>query len=106
MNNCKRTVTTTSIVRTFTRKILSGKDNQTPDVVRLLGALTIMVALGLTVFVVVCRNKDFDIQSFGIGIAAVFSAVGVALKLKETTEPAPTTISSEPIEVNEEQRKE
>lgn len=75
-------------------QLFTGKDNYTHDLVRWLGALTVLVALGLTIYVVVWRRQCFDLQQFGIGMGAVFAALGTALKLKETTEP-----SSAPVQV-------
>jgi hypothetical protein len=69
------------------KQVLTGKDNKTHDVVRWGGFSTIFIALGLTIFVVVWRNQPFDAQAFGIGMGAVFTTLGVALKIKETTEP-------------------
>ena len=68
-------------------QLLTGKDNATHDFIRWLGAGSALVALGLSIYVVVWRDQPFDLQSFGIGMASVFAALGVALKLKETTEP-------------------
>ncbi|MEX3628323.1 MAG: hypothetical protein VB138_01455 [Burkholderia sp.] len=69
------------------KQLLTGKDNQTHDFVRWLGVLAVLVALGLTVYVVVWRGQPFDLQRFGVGMGSVFAALGAALKLKETTEP-------------------
>lgn len=69
------------------KQLLTGKDNQTHDFVRWLGVLAVLVALGLTVYVVVWRSQPFDLQQFGVGMGSVFAALGAALKLKETTEP-------------------
>jgi preprotein translocase subunit SecG len=69
------------------KQLLTGKDNQTHDFVRWLGVLAVLVALGLTVYVVVWRGQPFDLQQFGVGMGSVFAALGAALKLKETTEP-------------------
>lgn len=75
--------------KSFLTQIGTGKDNKTHDAFRWMAVLSIMVALGLTIFVVGWRSKEFDIQSFGIGIGAVLAAAGAALKLKESTEPDP-----------------
>ena len=75
--------------KSFLTQIGTGKDNKTHDAFRWMAVLSIMVGLGLTVFVVGWRSKEFDIQSFGIGIGAVLAAAGAALKLKESTEPDP-----------------
>lgn len=68
--------------KTFLRHLLTGNDNATFDAVRVLAVLSIVVALGLAVFVVVAKGQIFSLQDFGIGIGAVFLSVGAALKLK------------------------
>jgi len=68
-------------------QLLTGKDNHTHDLVRWLGVLTVLEALTLQAFVVVWRNQPLDLQQFGIGMGAVFATLGLALKLKESTEP-------------------
>lgn len=69
----------------------TGIDGESFDFVRVLGMLTIVVALGLSVYVVVWKTQTWDIQTFGLGIGLVFASVAGALKLKESTEPkAPT----------------
>lgn len=67
--------------------IVTGRDGVTHDIVRWLAVLTALTAIFLTIYIVVYKDKDFDIQSFGIGMGTIFATVGVALKLKETTEP-------------------
>jgi preprotein translocase subunit SecG len=75
-------------VREVFRQLLTGRDNTTHDVVRWLAVLSILVALGLAIYVVVWRGQPFDLQSYGVGIGAVFLAVGGALNLKKDTEPS------------------
>lgn len=67
--------------------LLTGKDGVTHDVVRWLAVLSVVVGLSLAVYVVVWKGQPFDLQSFGLGIGAVFLSVGGALKLKAETEP-------------------
>lgn len=42
-----------------------------------LGALVVLTFLFLEAWSVLVKNKDFDMQGFGIGIGAVFVATGV-----------------------------
>lgn len=70
-------------------QLLTGKDGATHDVVRWLAVLSIVVGLGLAIYVVVWKSQPFDLQAYGLGIGAVFLGVGGALKLKADTEPAP-----------------
>jgi len=74
-------------MRKMIKDSLTGVDGESFDIVRVLSALVILVALGLTIYVVVYKDTPFDIQSYGIGIGTIFAALGAALKLKENTEP-------------------
>ncbi len=67
--------------------MLTGLDNQTHDIARWLAAASFVVAMGLSVYVVVWKGQAFDLQQYGIGLSALFAGLGVALKLKESTEP-------------------
>lgn len=70
------------------KQLLTGKDGETHDIMRWLCLVTCLVALGLEVYVVaIHKSQPFDVQSFGVGMGAVFAAVGAGLKLKEGTEP-------------------
>lgn len=76
-----------SVTKKFIKDSMTGKDNETYDAIRILSVLSIVIALGLTVYVVVWKDKPFNIQDYGIGLGLIFAAVGAALKLKESTEP-------------------
>ena len=65
----------------FLRDCLTCGDGATYDDARVLAVLAILVALGCTVYSTWHEGK-FDIQSFGIGIGALFSGLGVHLKLR------------------------
>jgi hypothetical protein len=71
----------------FLTHIITGKDNTTFDLVRVLGLLGCLQALALVAYGVVYKGQPFDLQNFGIGFGALLGSVGAALKLKETTEP-------------------
>ena len=71
------------------RDLLTEADGVTYDIVRLLAVLSIFVGLGLSIYSVVIKGQVFSLQDFGIGVGAVFLAVGAALKLGES--PAATT---------------
>jgi len=69
----------------FIRQLVTDVDNQTYDLIRVLAVLSVVIGLGLQVWVVIRRGpapQPFDFQAFGIGLAAMFGGVGVALKLQ------------------------
>lgn len=71
--------------------LLSGEDGVALEMFRLLAAASVLVALALEVFSVLAE-KPFDIQAYGIGLAAVLLAAGGAIRIKEG--PPPATPSS------------
>lgn len=62
--------------------ILTDASGVSFDAIRVLAVATIAVALCLEIYAVLA-GKPFDCQAFGIGMGAVFVAVGGALKLTE-----------------------
>lgn len=68
------------------RQIVTGSDNVTHDFVRWLAVLSVVVALGLSIYAVVRKDQPFDLQAFGIGIGIVLTAAAAAIKLKGPTE--------------------
>jgi len=65
----------------FIRHILTEADGKSYDVVPVLGALSILVALvfqGYTVF----HSGTFDILNFATGIGALLVSIGGGMKLK------------------------
>lgn len=71
------------------RDCFTGKDGATYDVVRVCGALCVLVFLLLTVYSVVVLGQCFDADKFGIGVGALFAALGWSLGRKAHTEPEP-----------------
>ncbi len=69
------------------KNILTGVDNETHDVARVLAVIAFIVGLGLTIYSVAWKNQSFDLTQFGLGVGAMLAALGAALKLKEDTEP-------------------
>ena len=67
---------------------LTGADNHTWDIGRILWALAFLIAIGLTAHGHII-GRPFDIQAFGLGISSILAAGGIALRLKESTEPQP-----------------
>lgn len=64
------------------RHCLTERDNATFDVGRILAVLAILEFLGLTAYVVVWQGKAWDMQAFGIAVAAVFTGLGAYITLK------------------------
>lgn len=72
-------------LRTVVRHLMTESDNVTHDLYRYLAVLAVAVGLGLSVYVVGWKNQPFDMQTFGVGVGALFAGVGVALGLKKET---------------------
>lgn len=69
---------------------ITGRDNVTVDLYRVLALAAVAVGIGLEVFVVVWRNgQGFSLVDYGAGIGGLLVAGAGALKLKESTEPPP-----------------
>lgn len=77
------------MLRKFVSDILTDASGQAFDAIRVLAVATIAVALGLEIYSVT-TGKPFDCQAFGIGMSAVFIAVGGALKLSDASKPGDT----------------
>ena len=52
----------------FIRHLITGKDNQTTDVVRVLAVLSFLVGLGLTIYAVGWKGQPFDLREYGVGL--------------------------------------
>ena len=70
---------------TMMKTMLTEADNETYDIFRYLALLSILVALGLEIYVVIFKGQTFDFQNFGIGTGTLFTGAGIALKLKPET---------------------
>jgi len=68
------------------KNMLTGKDNKTYDVVRVIGFLGGIAFILMSMFVVY-KTTVFNYIDFGIGLASIIVAIGGGAKLKETTEP-------------------
>lgn len=65
---------------------LTGKDNTTWDLGRILWAIAFVTGLVLVISAHI-RQVMFDVQGYGLGIGALLTGGGLGLKLKEDTEP-------------------
>lgn len=70
-------------LRDVVRQLLTESDNVTHDLYRYLAIGSILTGLGLQIYAIGWRGQTFDMQTFGIGIGALFAGVGVALGLKK-----------------------
>lgn len=75
------------VTKKLFKDMSTGRDGESYDVIRILALLSVVIALALTVYVVVYKDKPFNMQDYGLGIGILFASVGAALRLKETTEP-------------------
>ena len=69
------------------KNMLTESDNVTHDLARYLALISVLVGLGLSIYAVGWKGQQFDLQSFGVGMGAMFTGLGVALKLKPETPP-------------------
>ena len=67
--------------------ILTGKDNQTHDLIKHCSFLIILVCLGLEIFSVIA-GVPFNITEYATGFGVLLTAIGASLKIKESTEPS------------------
>ena len=67
----------------WVRQLISGKDNTSPDATKIIALLAGMQGLFLQGWEVVAKGAAFDMQSFGIGVGALLTTLGVALGLKK-----------------------
>ena len=74
----------------FWARVLTGRDNKSADIGRVLFAAAIVTAIVLEVFVVVWRAAAFDLVQFCGGISSILLAGGASLAVKKDTEPSET----------------
>jgi hypothetical protein len=65
-------------VRRFLREILTDYDNRTYDTARVL-AVGVVCGMVLLQTVATLKSGTFDPQAFGVGIASVIGALGIAI---------------------------
>jgi len=69
------------------RHTFTGKDNETIDLGRVLWASGTVVFYAMSIHSV-WKGQAFDPVAWGTGFGAVLAGGGLALKMKESTEPA------------------
>lgn len=82
-------------LKVFMKNILTGKDNMTYDLGRVLWAISFSIGV---VADVLCQafGREFNLTDFGLGVGGLLTAGALSLKLKETTEPKAPEASDEP----------
>lgn len=71
----------------WVRALTTGRDNETPDLIRIGGILLGAQYLILAGWSVLALDNAFDALSYGSGAAALLAAIGAALRMKASTEP-------------------
>lgn len=74
-------------MKAFLQHLLTGIDNRTYDLARVLGLVFGVEFAFLAAWAILKNKQAFDAVAFGGGAAAVLGAIGVAIKLKSNTEP-------------------
>lgn len=75
--------------------MMTESDNKTHDVFRYLSVLSVLVGLGLMIYAVAWKDQPFDMVQFGMGIGALFTGAGAALKLKHDKDVSLKKLESE-----------
>ena len=65
-------------MRKWLREILTDYDNQTYDTARSLAVGVILAMVGLQT-IATFKSGTFDAQNFGVGVAGVIGALGIAI---------------------------
>ena len=73
----------------FLKNMFTEIDNQTFDLSKFLAALSVLNALGLSIYVVAFKNQPFDLQAYGIGISALFAGTAALFKFKKDSGDTP-----------------
>jgi hypothetical protein len=84
-------------MKTVVRKLFSGKDNRTPDLGRVLWALSLVSFISLTFYSLTTGHYTFDPVTWGAGCAALLASGGAGLAMKAGTEPEPFEIKSDKV---------
>lgn len=69
---------------------LSGQDNSSIDIGRVLMTASVAAFIGLETFAVVVRGAAFDPMSFSGAMVGLLTGGSAALFIKRGTEPTPT----------------
>lgn len=74
------------ILKKIIKDWFTESDNDTFDIIKALAVASIITAIGLSIIAVVLHKEPFSFQDYGMGAAALFAGVGVALGMKKDTD--------------------
>lgn len=80
-------------MRTFLKTMLTGKDNQSADVGRVIWALNAVALVGYTGWSVIGAHDAFNAITFATASGAIMAAGAASLGLKASTEPVPPQVA-------------
>lgn len=69
------------------RMLLSGKDNMTPDIGRILLFIGALAMVFFTGYDMVINKTPFNSADFGVSFAAMLAGGGAGIAVKRSTEP-------------------
>jgi hypothetical protein len=75
------------IVKTVFVHISTGIDGESFDIARIMGIVGVLFFMAMTVWNCLYKGQTFDYVNWGIGFGSVMGSMGIAIKLKEKTEP-------------------
>ncbi len=73
-------------MKNFYKNILTGKDNATYDISRVMLGLSTITFLGISIFAVI-QGQIWHPMEFGTGLSAILAGGGAGIGLKAHTEP-------------------
>jgi len=74
------------VIREFLTHIVTGADNQTVDVARVLWIVGVFSFLGFTGYEV-WKSSHFNMTDFSLAYSGLLAAGAAGVKIKETSEP-------------------
>lgn len=74
-------------IKAMMKQMLTGIDNSTLDIGRILWAMGILVFFGLSIYALVHKGQTFDPIAWGTGFGCALAGGGAALGFKKGTEP-------------------
>ena len=68
------------------KNTLTGVDNETYDIARVVGAIVALSAVVLQAYITL-ETGVFDVQDFSIGMGTLIASIGLSVRLKQDSEP-------------------